>query len=419
MRRYLLAAALAVVAVLPAYADPTTGAGASRSTDTGGSEKINREKSVSQDKSSGNKSSRSSSREASRERSREIKEGLADKQEESRKRDLSVKLNVNPLLVSEFIAEFEAGVASSPASKMESAREFFAACRPFGNLDADFPVLMYGILDLRPAADGGRDLYASHHQLVGHIVPANLLHLSSGSGSSYVIPITTKSRAGGNWGGLTVLKDVLLPPAEENLRGGSIAYYAACRIAAHFFISQAADATMTIIERQGWKVREEADMRKAIRTTYRHLGDPAQPGVDEFWRQVVVRTIETWRAARCAPFIGYAHKVGAGHSLDCGTFRIAGDSIFVSGVPTLSADAIDGRRIEIALSTGDNDTHTASRESNHSAKESRSSKLSESSENYADSKRTGTMKASRSSDTTTGRKIGRDAKTDTSAKPGQ
>lgn len=398
MSRRLVVAALAALFVLPAYANPTSGAGASRSTETGGSDKINREKSVSQDRSSGNKASRSRSRETSRESSRESKEGAAAKQEESSKRDLSVKLNVNPLLISEFIGEFESVSSAEPVSDMKSARAFFAACRPFSNIDVDFPVLAPGIYDVDRL----------------QVPPANIVQIGGSR-----IAITNKGRAGAQWGGLKAVEKVLLPPSEKNMNGGTIAYYAACRISAHYFISQAAEHLLAVIEQRGLKIRGEEDMRKLTRHVYRFLADESNDGVRNFWGSIVVRSLDTWKQARCAPFLGYPSKILGGHTMDCGVFRTTGDAVYVAGVPTLSTDAIDGRRIEIALSRGDSDTRTASRESSRSTRDSSSSKTSDSSETYADSKRTAGMKASKASETTTSRKTGRDAKADVSAAPGQ
>lgn len=385
-----LLAGLLVASLALANPSASVDSKASRNTDESTSEKITRDKSLDASRSSGNKTSRSTSQESSRESSRESKTSRSSKADQTSKDDYSMRVNVNALILRAFIENFEAGgKAFDPKGgiDIESATAFFRVCRPISNLDTDFPVL----------APGGSISFDPNEAARTDVLP-----LSSREGWL----ITTKNSArvlAGN------LRDKVLelgqPPAPQNLQGGAVGMYGICRLAAHYWLAGFAEEWMQSTREIRWPSQEVI-----YQTIKRGMEYYARS--PELWRPALGRAVSEFMKARCSPFLTYYPK---DHNLDCGVLRIEGNSIYANGVPTLSAEAIDGKKFEMTYGYGDSSTQSASRDQSSSVRQSSSSKASHSTDSYAEAKRGATMKTSKSSDSSASNKTSRDTSTGVSA----
>lgn len=386
----LAIAALLIIYSVESRANPGNSSGAGRTVESGTSGKISREKSMSQDKSSGNKSSSSSSKESSREKSKETKTSKSKKQEESQKLDMSVKLNANPLFISEFINVFERRELDNPDNRDDMAdlkrpELFFASCRPFTGMDAQFPVLSHA---------------AGRAALRGHFV---------------IVQKNFASRMGGGWTYDNSIDGIPQPPTAENLDKGPLTFYIVCRQAAHFVMSQTAESLEELIRIGRFKPKNEGQLRLAIRIGYEtYINTP------DYWNFILQQVFTTPknRVKKCAPFLHYA-KNARDHNMDCGNFKVQGDTVYIDGMPTMSAEAINGRKFEIAFSDSDNMSVADAEDASESSKASTSSKSSSSRESYADTKKTTGMKASKSGESSSSSKTSRDSKADVQASPQQ
>ncbi len=381
-----IAATLLVIYSVDSRANPGNSAGAGRTVESGASDKINREKSISQDKSSGSKATSSSSRESAQEKSKESKASKSKKQEQAQKQDLSVKIPANNIFISEWIAFFEGGERKLDLDMKEqlaSARTFFSVCLPLTGIDSTFPVL----------------------QANGSTVGKHLL-----GEKARVADIMGRR----GWRA-SALEGALHPPTDEGLERGNLVSYIICRQMAHVVMSKAAEAVEMVIQDGRVKVTSEDELRRLIRKAYETVADNR-----DLWNMAMAFSFSTPenRVRRCAPFLGYYWDV-KGHDMDCGNFRVQGDTVYINGIPTLSVEAINGRKFEIALSISDGDTQTASVDESESSKASTSRKTSASRESYSDNKKSANMKASKSSDTSQSSKTSRDSKADVQASPQQ
>lgn len=369
-----------------AFANPDNSAGAGRTVENSESDKISREKSLSQDQSTGSKATSTSSKENAQEKSKETKTGKSKKKEAARKQDMSIKLNANPLFISEWISVFEGGdrqmdLNPSMKEQMKSAKTLFSVCLPLTGIDSTFPVLQGG---------STRGKY-----LIGE--------------KSLVASLEGKSR----W--MAALEGAPVPPHDEDLERGNLVSYIVCRQMAHVVMSEAAKAIENFIQEKHVAPSSEQELRGWIRAAYE-----VAAANQDLWSQALNFSFKTPenRVRKCAPFLGYFWNV-KDHNMDCGNFKVQGDTVYINGVPTLSTEAINGRKFEIALSNSDSATSTDSTDASESTKASNSQKSSSNRESYSDNKKTAGMKASKSSDTGSTSKTSRDSKVDVKASPQQ
>jgi len=365
-------------------ANPENSSGAGRTVESSSSDKISRDESLSQDKSTGNKATSSSSRESSQERSKETKTSKGSKLEQSQKKDISIKLNANPLFISEWIGIFENGdrrLDMDMQEQMKSAKTFFSVCRPLTGIDSTFPVLQ------------GKSSPSKY--VIGE--------------KSLVASLENKAY----WN--AVLDGAPVPPHDEDLERGNLVSYIVCRQMAHVVMSETAKAIEEVIQDGRVKVSSEQDLRALIRKGFEIAAENR-----DLWNMALVFSFKSPgnRVRQCNPFLSYFWNA-KGHDMDCGNFRVQGDTVYINGVPTLSNEAINGRKFELALSNSGNASETDSTDASESTKVSNSRKTSSSRESYADSKKTAGMKVSKASDNSSSSKISRDAKADVKASPQQ
>lgn len=255
--------------------------------------------------------------------------------------DVQTKINVNALLIQRFVKDYEVrGTGSSWAAK------YFGSCEPFTGIDTQFPVLSLGpsAVIATTRAAGTRDLPRIFQ------LEAWWAQSKTGGGSK-----------------IGFFRHDIAPPAHV-LRDstGPVGEYIQCRIAAHFAITAAAEELQR--EQSTRRFSSRAEVATAIDKIYSDY--IAQDSVRTMISSATHRVQSTLQS--CAPFLKFITDSESGHDMSCGVFAISNNSITVDGIPTLSPDAINGERYEIALSS----SSSSSSASEVAAKSSTSSKSS-------------------------------------------
>lgn len=324
---------------IPVFADPSVSSDASRQKEQSGGEKVVRDKKLSVDKSTGNKATATNSRENTAESSIDRKTTEKQGKEQSLKRDYTVQVDINSLLIREFMMRYEAGL-QQPAMSSKAGSvlfKFFADCKPFGNILSGYPVAVPG------------------RQPNGELGVAVVTARQAAATTSFY----QSDRP--------FLADATHPVIQD---------YGVCRLAAHYYMTEAAER----VSRS--KVVSENDVRSEIESVFNDLEQ------DEAALQRINNQVwKTWNAAVCGPWLRQANQYNGTPAMQCGTVKIEGEQVFVFGMPTLSKDAIDGKRYQVSIAMGDSDTRSAEKSLERSSKTSVAQKASSSSERYAEIKR--------------------------------
>ena len=408
---------------LPAHANPTVSSGASESVDQSQSGKTMRERSMSTDHSTSSKASRSRSTDRSREHSHERSRTRKRARDRKTSRDVQTKINVNAMLIQRFIVDYEARGAASKGW----ATTYFGGCRPFTGINTQFPVLSRAVDtsdQLQSLGDDERVNWPRWPDSKNGIVFMRIANIYRSpivtraweiqnvqQGES-LIPLTKHGADAGIRYSMFAPKGIAAPPAASVRDGDTVAgRYIQCRIVAHFAVTAAADELQR--EQSMRRFTSAADVSAAIDHIY----------ADYITRQSVERGIAREARAvqqqiqQCAPFLKNVGDNVTGHDLDCGVFAISGNTFTVDGIPTLSPDAINGRKYEIALSNSSSESTGDETASKFSDSNKTSSKSGTSSDASTESKTSVGLKRSHSSDTTGTTKSNRDSGSKTEAGP--
>ncbi len=370
-RKLILAAAIAAALSGIAQANPTASSSSNMSIDDSSNGKTSRERSMSVDRSNSSKASRSNSSDSSREHARESSRTTKRARDQKSSRDIQHKINVNAMLIQGFIRNYE--TRQEPGGL---GRAFFK-CQPFGGLDAFFPVA---------------------------VTPTDYADIES---QGNIVPRVHVTRSG--LFGIDMNNPAPMTPPIAVIRDGRnfIGGYIMCRIAAHHFITAAADRLQAEEPFSGPQALEDA-----IDRIYQK--DMISPAITT---EIADETSQSMLEIRqCAPFI-YTFKNAKGHNIDCGVFAIDGRAFIVDGVPTLSTDAINGQKYEVSLSASTSESASTDQASKISDSRKSSSKATVSREASRESKHSVGMKKSRSSESSGSLKSDRSAGSKTEAGP--
>jgi hypothetical protein len=396
----LWAALVAACLATTAMAEPSVGFGSKTEADESASSKMAREKSLGIDKSTGGKSSRTQSSESSRERGAEASRTSRVAQDQKRGRDFTRKLGINSLLIREFIELFESGEPVMPAGNAYDTVDLFIACRPFTGMQSQFPVFLPST-NIRPGTNPadlwgkGQYSFAPTDTTLG---VAQIVRkqdaLADGSGTRNILHATGT-----------------VAPTITNIQGGWIQWYAACRIAAHYWLTEVAERVLDSVD-GATATREDIEAAIREKITLATLDRV-------LWVKTIQRTQRvTNRMRSCAPFLGYPKDI-QGHDMDCGVFQVENRTVYVDGIPTLSRDALNGQSYELTYSVGVDRTQGEEVSDRTYASRKASSTSASSRETYAENKNTVGLKSSKTTERSGSSKVGRDSSSQISATPGQ
>lgn len=359
------------LAVSQAYADPSVSSDAGRSIDNGQSDTIKHDKSLSADKSRGNRATESDSRERAREKSLSNSHQERVGSSRERSRSSSVDVNINGLLLREFTARYERG-----NSWFGAAGDYFHTCKPMMSLKTDYPIIAH--------------FYPGSKQWDDHVTGKN-------KGWSSV--------SNENLSDIRLLPHQVGNGAHKSENIEYVARYMECRIAANYWIAEAGDRVAT------QKALSEAEISDRIRATFIQMDDD-----DSLFTQLQKRAENLLQQAQCVPFL--TDYAGAKtHEIECGVFSYVGDRIEVENRETLSESSINGRSYKIAISAQESQSASEDDSVSRDAKVSASVRDSDSRERFREVKKTANMSKSKSRDQSSSSKVDRSAGNSMNATP--
>ena len=369
-----------LLALLPvvAHADPSISSDAGRSIDNGQSNTIKRDKSLSADKSRGNRSTESDSRERVREgsTSKSHQERLGQSSEHSNSG--SVDLNINSLLLKEFVAHYE---RQRPQPGMARVQQVFADCKPITGIVNEYPTL-----NSCPGGGGG----GLEGTDTADIVPRRLAtHFSTD--------------ACGQWGNddtRSYQQRFSLDPANR-----VVGQYARCRIIASSWLAEAANRATTE------RARSEQEVRDRVQLVFSEMDAD-----DRLFEKMRLDAADLWPSANCAPSLERYPEFQK-PDIQCGIFTVEGNSITVENRETLSATSIAGRSYKIAINSSDSESVAVDDSTSADRRESYAERESDSRERFRESKKTASLNKSKSLDRNATSKVDRRAGSSMNAIP--
>ena len=376
---YLIIPLLLTLA-FPAVADPSMSATAGRDIDNKQSDTIKRDKSLSADKSHGNRKTLSSSNERAHElsntRSDSARESMSDESSHSTTTDV----NINSLLLQSFIDRYE---LQPPSLDDPKPRIVFYSCKPLTGTVSEYPTLT-----------SCPQQFGMHQTLdLNAVVPRRLASQFSDTACG------TKSGKNGS-----ERYNKLWTPDPNN---SVVGQYARCRILASRWIAEAARKAIQ------QKVASEQEVRVQIERAFLDMeSDPT------LFEQFIADAQQVWSHANCAPLLSlYSDFTGV--AFNCGVVRLKDDSIVIDGRQTLSESAIEGRSFKVSLNA--QQSHNASLEASTSAdaRTSISARDAYTRDKFSEDKNTASLSKSRSQDHSISESVKRGSGSDMRAAPQQ
>lgn len=351
-----------LLALLPglALAEPSQSSDSGRDKDTSRSSSIKRDQSLSADKARGNRTTRSDSRENSRETSSSHQSQERSGNSWDRSTSGSMELNVNSILMREFVRHYER-TRSQPG--MSRVQKVFADCKPVSGVVTEYPTLNSTIT----LGDGYSVIDTNH------IVPRRL--------ATHFVQNT-----GGAWGQAsdqTGLVNTYDMPAGHP----EVGRYARCRIIASKWVAEAGDRVTA------YSARSETEVRQRITEVFNQMDSD-----DRLFERFRMEALELWQQADCAPTLRRWNDFQKPELHCYGVFVIDGNSIEVENQQTLSEQSIAGRSFKVSLEQSESTNYA--REDSNSEEDRRgySERESDQRERFAESKKTASMSKSKSSD---------------------
>lgn len=375
---------LIILALLPtiAAADPSISSDAGRSIDNSQSNSIKNDKSLSADKSRGQRHADSDSRERAREQSlsRSHSEKIGSSAEKSRSG--SVDLNINTVLLKEFVNRYE---RTQPQQGMQQVQKVFASCKPLSGIVTEYPTLNSSIS--APTGGGAPGTFDEND-----VVPRRLAyHFAKGTGGQW-----------GNSSDSTALQESYNMPSQNE----EVGKYARCRIIASKWVAEAG-------ERLGaTTVRSEAEVRDRIDQAFTEMENDQQ-----VFEQIRGETMQLWQSAECAPTLQRWPDFSKPNLICQGVIEVDGNSIIIENQETLSAGSIAGRSYKIAINSSENQSVGMDDSISKDARTSRSERAGDSNERYTESKKTASLSKSKSMDKSNSSKLDRSSGNSMNATP--
>jgi hypothetical protein len=357
----LLILLLGLLTMGHAHANPSVSSDAGQSTDNSESESIKRDKSLSADKSRGNRVTHSDSEDRAREkslsRSHQKRTGISAEKSNSYSADVSI----NGLILREFTARYERGNVGAG-----TAWDYFHTCRPLMNALVDYPV---------------RDW----------------MHTGGGLAGS-----RTEVMKGGLNGWVQSRPGIVAQVSTDDVY---IHRYAQCRMTASYWVAEAANRSIAK------SVTSEAEVQQRIRDVFSQM-DADEP----LFQNLRQRARDVWEQASCSNWLDDWDKF-KGPDIQCGVFSYEGNSFTVENRQTLSELAIDGRSYKIAINYSNSESKSEDQSVSADARVSASVRESDSRDHFAEAKRTASMSKSHSMDESSSDKVDRSSGASIQASP--
>lgn len=341
--------ALAVLLLFPiaAFADPSLSVDSNRDVNTSSSSKVGTDKKMSVERNEGAKNTKSRTSESSAEKSREKSTSNARSEATSLSKTYSGEADINSLLIQQFQRHYERASAWDNAAAPIVA---FSKCKPTLNLVNDYPVIGYipdknvklGVVGARTG--GNVDVNWRHLSDSNGVVGYRQAPNYSAQNACQVLSLEATDA-----GAKTSLEnDCVIPAFSAPVSTGyhQVRQYALCRIAAHYWLTEAAKR---ITERPAISEDEVASRAEQV---FRDMDANA-----ELFASIKEQSKDLWDDASCNNFLSWKGDFN-GLNMRCGVFNVVGERIEVNGRPTLSEAAINGSKFKIALSAGSTITDT-------------------------------------------------------------
>jgi hypothetical protein len=341
-----------------ANADVSVSSDAGRSIENGQSDTIKRDKSLSTDKSQGNKASDSDSREKAKEESASHSKSKKTTKSVSAVKSYSIDVNINGLLLRQFTARYERdGTGYGMAGK------YFWVCKPLTRAIADYPVIY-------------------KDQIVGRN-EAQEIQKRSGFTTTWV--------------------NSLAIPFNHN--DPTFSRYVQCRVTASYWIAEAGDRAAS------QKIHTEDEVSDKIKQVFTEMDAD-----DSIFQNLRQRARDLWGQETCSERLQQEPEFKS-PEIQCGIFSYVGNTFTVENRETLSESSINGHSYKIAVITSAGDTLADEDATSSDDKVSSTKRKSQSTERFNESKKTASLNKSKSLDQNSSNKVDRSTGNSVNAAP--
>ena len=350
-----------------AHANPSVSSDAGQTTDNGESETIKRDKSLSADKSRGDRVTHSDSADRAAEKSLSKSHQSRTGSNAQDSQSASVDVNINGLLLKEFVKHYE---TTQPQVDAPRVKMVFAECLPMTGMLTEYP-----IFNSCPSLEGGHSAMDMEA-----VVPLRLATRWSSGGC-------------GNWGVGGSNDNQAVTKYRWNPDNPAVGRYGRCRIIASSWLAEAASRASTT------SARNEGEVTERIQSVFDQM-DADEP----LFLKMRQDAINLWQQARCAPSMVRFNDFKS-PELNCGIFAVEGNHITVNYRETLSSSAISGQSFKIAINTSESNSVAVDYSVSSDARVSASVRESDSRDRFAERKKTASMSKSHSTDSTASDKV--------------
>jgi len=343
---------LTLAALFPslARADASVSSDGGRSIENGQSDTLRRDKSLSADKSHGNKATVSASREKALEKSRSHSKSKKLSKTAGVEKRASVDVNINGLLLREFTARYERdGTATGKAG------EYFGLCKPLTRALADYPVMYFDL-------DGMKIIGRNEAQQLNN------------------------ARA------MALTMNMMVSFGHNNL---FVSRYVQCRMTASYWVAEAGERA------NAQQISTEAEVGERIRQVFAAMDN--QESVFATLRQ---RARNLWAQETCSRQLQTEDEFKA-PELQCGVFSYVGNVFTVENRETLSEAGINGHSYKIAVSASSADSVAADESLSADERISSSKRRGISTERYREARNSAGLTQSKSLDQNSGSTLDR------------
>lgn len=375
------------IGLLPilAHADTSVSSDAGRRIENGQSDTIKRDKSLSTDKTQGNKISKSASQEKSTEKSKNHSKSKKTTKSANSVKSNSVDVNINGLLIREFTARYELDGTGSGL-----AGSYFWVCKPLTRALADYPTLYWGP---DPTVDALFNKKVAQRNFAGQL---EILSRGSIGGLGHY----HKEVIGRNLASQLYMREGNI--SRPSLNTGTFSHYdlfysryVQCRMTASYWVAEAGQRAAAQI------VRTEADASSRINQVFIEMDAD-----DSLFQKLRQRARILWEQESCSKTLQDLNEFKS-PDIQCGVFSYVGNTFTVENRETLSEASIDGRSYKISVSASAGDTVAEDDSVSSDDKVSSTNKKGESTDSYRENKKTASMNKSKSLDQNNSSKVDR------------
>lgn len=341
-------------AIAHANGDASISSDSGRSIENGQNDTVKRDKSLSTDKSQGNKSTDSASREKSVEKSNSRSVSQKISKSVGSSKSYSVDVNINGLLLREFTARYEInGTGGGTAGK------YFWVCKPLTRAIADYPILFDDAERLRVVGRNEAQQLENERAYQLRMRPVITFDHNNPFFSRYV----------------------------------------QCRMTASYWVAVAGERAVV------QKVHTEAEVSDRIKQVFAEM-----EADDSIFKTMRQRARDLWRQESCFKSLEFVSEYKS-PEIQCGIFSFVGNTFTVENRETLSESSIDGHSYKIAVSTSAGDTVAEDDSLSSDDKVSSTKRNGDSTERFKESKKTASMNKSKNIEDSSGSKIDRSTRT--------